>query len=118
MKTHLKCEKKAKGKESEKKKSSLIMDDIINDYNNIIKDDDMKNIFKWRTIEDSVICRGYNDFKPGKKLLSFDLDDTITTFGNKKSGKSKSPDKGKEEAIIFSFDINKIESKLDEYQKK
>ena len=117
MKTHSKYEKKAKGKESEKKKSSLIMDDIINDYNNIKKDDDMKNIFKWRTIEDSVICRGYNDFKPGKKLLSFDLDDTITTFGNKKSGKTKSPDKGKEEAIIFAFDINKIKSKLDEYQK-
>ena len=120
MKSHSKYMKKDNGNESQKKQSSSITDDIINDYKNIKKEDDKNNIFKWRIIEDTVLCKGYNDFKPGKKLLSFDLDDTITTFGKKKSGKSKSPDKDKDEegSYTFAFDINKIKSKLDEYQKK
>ena len=49
-------------------------------------------------------------------MLSFDLDDTLISFA--KSGKSKSPNKTKESSYIFTFDINKIKSKLDEYEKK
>ena len=118
MKSHSKHLKKNSGNESQKKQSSSITDEIINDYNNIKQEDDKNDIFKWRTIEDTVLCKAYNNFKPGKKLLSFDLDDTITSFEKKKSGKSKSPDKDKEMPYSFTFDINKVKSKLDEYQKK
>ena len=124
MKTHSKIEKgKMKESNAQKKQSSEIIDDIINDYNDMKEEEkDKNNIFKWRTLEDTVICNAYNNFKSGKKLLSFDLDDTIISFEKKKSKKSKSPDKKnnkeKEESCTFSFDIKKIKSKLEEYQKK
>ena len=110
-------------KESQNKKSSQIIDNIINDYNNIkgVNNDNI-DIFKWRTIDETVICKAYNEFKPGKKILSFDLDDTITSFSKTKAGKSKSPDKDKKkdknESYIFTFGLDKIKSKLDEFQKK
>ena len=110
-------------KESQNKKSSQIIDNIINDYNNIkgVNNDNI-DIFKWRTIDETVICKAYNEFKPGKKILSFDLDDTITSFAKTKAGKSKSPDKDKKkdknESYIFTFGLDKIKSKLDEFQKK
>ena len=120
MKTHSKGDKTNSDKDSLKKQSAQTIDNIINDYNNIKSEEDNNNIFNWRTLKDTVICRAYNKFKPGKKLLSFDLDDTIISFEKKKSGKGKSkgPDKEKESSYIFTFDINKIKSKLDEYQKK
>ena len=88
------------------------MGDIINDFNNVQKEEEI-NIFKWRTLENIVICNAYNDFKPGKKLLSFDLDDTLTKL-EKKKGKSKD----ESSPITFAFEINIIKSKLDKYQKK
>lgn len=113
MKAHSNKSKNQTSKLNDNKKSSEVFDDIINDYNNIQKkEDDKINIFKWRTLEDTVICNAYNDFKPGKKLLAFDLDDTLTTFGKKK-GKSKE----ESSSYTFAFDINKIRAKLDEYQK-
>ena len=118
MKSHPKLNKK---EEPEKKQSSLIINDIINDYSNVKNiPEDQKDIFKWRTLEDTVLCKAFNDFKPGKKLLAFDLDDTITVsfIEKKKTNKSKSPNKEKEVKYTFSYDINKIKSKLDEYQKK
>ena len=85
------------------------------------KKQDKNDIFKWRILEDTVLCKAYNEFKPGKKLLSFDLDDTLTVsfFEKKKTDKSKNDEKEekKEVKYTFSFDINKIKSKLDEYQK-
>ena len=121
MKTKSNQNKNNKIKESQNKQSSKIMDDITNDYNNIKDTNNNNDIFKWRTLEETVICKAYNDFKPGKKILSFDLDDTITSFEKKKSGKSKSPDKDKQKvkdnSYIYTFGINKIKSKLDEYQK-
>ena len=108
MKTHSNTSKDRKNKLDDKKQSSQIMEDIIDDYNKIEKEDDKINIFKWRTLEDTVICNAYNDFKPGKKLLAFDLDDTLTTF-EKKKGKSKD----ESSPYTFAFDIKKIKSKLD-----
>ena len=95
MKTHSKIEKgKMKESNAQKKQSSEIIDDIINDCGDMKEEEkDKNNIFKWRTLEDTVICNAYNNFKSGKKLLSFDLDDTIISFEKKKSRKSKSPDK-------------------------
>ena len=98
------------------KQFSQIIDDIKKDYNDIREEDN--NIFKWRTLEDTVICNAYNDFKVGRKLLSFDLDDTIIEFAKKKSGNSKSSNKNNEESLTFSFDINLIKYKLEEYQEK
>ena len=117
MKSH---PNRSKKEEPEKKQSSLVINDILNDYNNIKNNPkDKDNIFKWRTLEDTVLCKAYNDFKPGKKLLAFDLDDTITVsfIEKKKANKFKSPNKEKEGNYTFSFDIKKIKSKLDEYQK-
>ena len=111
-----------KKEEPKKKQSSPIIDDILNDYNNVQKSDNDNNIFKWRTLEDTVLCKAYNGFKAGNKLLAFDLDDTLieSFIEKKKSGKSKSPNKNKEKEgkYTFIFDINKIKAKLDEYQKK
>ena len=119
MKSHAKGAKNTiEDKESLKKQSSSVMNDIINDYNNIKDANINNNIFIWNTLEDTVICKAYNEFKPGKKLLSFDLDDTIISFEKKKSGKSKSPQKESEDSYIFSFGLNKIKEKLDDYQKK
>ena len=112
MKAHSNASKDQTNKLNDKKQSSQIMDDIISDYNNIQKGEEKKNIFKWTTLEDTVICNAYNNFKPGKKLLALDLDDTLTTFGKKK-GKSKDDSS----SYTFAFDIKKIRSKLDEYQK-
>ena len=122
MKAKSNQNKNNKIKESQNKQSSKIMDDITNDYNNIKDINNNNDIFKWRTLEETVICKAYNDFKPGKKILSFDLDDTITSFEKKKSGKSKSPDKDKQKvkdnSYIYTFGINKIKSKLDEFAKE
>ena len=111
--------KKAKEKDLEKKSetSSVIMENIMNDYNSAQnKKEEKTDIFKWQTLENTVLCKAFNNFIPGKKkLLSFDLDDTLITFG--KSGKSKSPNKTKETPYNFPFDLNKVKSKLDEYQK-
>ena len=82
------------------------------------------DIFKWRTLEDTVICKAYNEFKPGKKLLAFDLDDTLTVsvFEKKKSDKSETKNNEKEKEKVgkytFSFDLNKMKAKLEEYLKK
>ena len=116
MKKNSECDKNIK--DSLKKQSAQTMDDIINDYYNIKGEDCNANIFNWRTIDATVICKAYNNFKSGKKLLSFDLDDTITSFEKKKSGKSKPQDKEAEEPYRFTFDIKKIKLKLDEYKKK
>ena len=112
---------KIKEKALEKKDnvSSQIMQDIMKDYDNTEKNikSDKIDIFKWQTLENTVLCKAFNNYTPGKKkLLSFDLDDTLISFA--KSGKSKSPNKTKESSYIFTFDINKIKSKLDEYEKK
>ena len=121
MKRHSKMDKtKTKEKASEKKtESSQIIQDIIKDYDNIEKksQNDEKDIFKWQTLEKTVLCKAFNNYIPGKKkLLSFDLDDTLISFA--KSGKSKSPNKTKESpSYNFTFDINKVKSKFDEYQK-
>ena len=111
-------EKNKNQKELEKKnESSTIMEDIMKDYDSKSNQKDEKiDIFKWQTLENTVLCKAFNNYIPGKKkLLSFDLDDTLITFG--KSGKSKSPNKTKEAPYKFTFDLNKIKSKLDEYQK-
>ena len=122
MKKNSKMDKtKIKEKALEKKDnvSSQIMQDIMKDYDNTEKNikSDKIDIFKWQTLENTVLCKAFNNYTPGKKkLLSFDLDDTLISFA--KSGKSKSPNKTKESSYIFTFDINKIKSKLDEYEKK
>ena len=111
-------EKNKNQKELEKKnESSTIMEDIMKDYDSKSNQKDEKiDIFKWHTLENTVLCKAFNNYIPGKKkLLSFDLDDTLITFG--KSGKSKSPNKTKETPYKFTFDLNKVKSKLDEYQK-
>ena len=111
-------EKNKNQKELEKKnESSTIMEDIMKDYDSKSNQKDEKiDIFKWHTLENTVLCKAFNNYIPGKKkLLSFDLDDTLITFG--KSGKSKSPNKTKEAPYKFTFDLNKVKSKLDEYQK-
>ena len=121
MKNRSKLDKKTKKNNLEKKSetSSEIMADIMNDYNSLtIQSEDKKDkdIFKWQSLENSLIYKAFNNFIPGKKkLLALDLDDTLIT--NTKSGKSKSPNKSKENSYSFSFDLNKIKSKLDEYQK-
>ena len=111
-------EKNKNQKELEKKnESSTIMEDIMKDYDSKSNQKEEKiDIFKWHTLENTVLCKAFNNYIPGKKkLLSFDLDDTLITFG--KSGKSKSPNKTKEAPYKFTFDLNKVKSKLDEYQK-
>ena len=111
-------EKNKNQKELEKKnESSTIMEDIMKDYDSKSNQKEEKiDIFKWHTLENTVLCKAFNNYIPGKKkLLSFDLDDTLITFG--KSGKSKSPNKTKETPYKFTFDLNKVKSKLDEYQK-
>ena len=121
MKNRSNLNKKTKKINLEKKSetSSEIMADIMNDYNSLtIQSEDKKDkdIFKWQSLENSLIYKAFNNFIPGKKkLLALDLDDTLIT--NTKSGKSKSPNKSKENSYSFSFDLNKIKSKLDEYQK-
>ena len=121
MKKHSKMEKtNPKEKPLEKNsESSQIIQDIMNDYDNLEKksQSDKIDIFKWQTLENTVLCKAFNNYTPGKKkLLSFDLDDTLISFA--KSGKSKSPNKTKESpSYNFTFDINKVKSKLDEYQK-
>ena len=121
MKKHSKMEKNTKPKELEKKdnKSSEILSDIMKDYDSIPEKKEEKekiDIFKWQTLENTVLCKAFNNFLPGKKkLLSFDLDDTLITFT--KSAKSKSPNKTKDPPYKFTFDLNKVKSKLDEYQK-
>ena len=119
MKKHSKMEKNTKPKELEKKdnKSSEILSDIMKDYDSIPEKKEEKiDIFKWQTLENTVLCKAFNNFLPGKKkLLSFDLDDTLITFT--KSAKSKSPNKTKDPSYKFTFDLNKVKSKLDEYQK-
>ena len=119
MKKNSKCDKnEISDKDSLKKQSAQTIDDIFNDYNNKKVGESNNDIFNWRTIDDTVICRAFNGFKPGKKLLSFDLDDTIISFEKKKTGKSKGQDKESEDSYAFTFEIDKIKSKLDEYQKK
>ena len=120
MKKHSKMEKNTKPKDLEKKSdtSSEIMSNIMKDYDSVQdkKEEEKIDIFKWQTLENTVLCKAFNNFLPGKKkLLSFDLDDTLITFG--KSGKSKSPNKTKDTPYKFTFDLNKVKSKLDEYQK-
>ena len=120
MKKHSKMQKNTKPKDLEKKSdtSSEIMANIMKDYNSVPdkKEEDKIDIFKWQTLENTVLCKAFNNFLPGKKkLLSFDLDDTLITFG--KSGKSKSPNKTKDTPYKFTFYLNKVKSKLDEYQK-
>ena len=121
MKKHSKMEKtNQKEKPLEKNsESSQIIQDIMNDYDNLEKklQSDKIDIFKWQTLENTVLCKAFNNYTPGKKkLLSFDLDDTLISFA--KSGKSKSPNKTKESpSYNFTFDINKVKAKLDEYQK-
>jgi bifunctional polynucleotide phosphatase/kinase len=120
MKKHSKMQKNTKPKDLEKKSdtSSEIMSNIMKDYDSVQdkKEEEKIDIFKWQTLENTVLCKAFNNFLPGKKkLLSFDLDDTLITFG--KSGKSKSPNKTKDTPYKFTFDLNKVKSKLDEYQK-
>ena len=114
--------------------SSDILDEIFSDYDNKnSKTDndheskknnnskiDKKNIFEWQTLEDTVICRAYNNFAPGEKLLSFDFDDTLIIFEmtSKKKGKNKSPIKNSGNSYKFAFDIKKIIAKLEEYTSK
>ena len=95
MKTKSKSQKEKE--DPKKKQSSPIIDDILKDYNNVQKSDNDNNIFKWRTLEDTVLCKAYNEFKAGKKLLAFDLDDTLieSFIEKKKSEKAKSPNKKK-----------------------
>lgn len=115
MKVHSYCDKKES--EPEKKESSLVYDDIIKDYNNIKeKGKKDENIFNWRIIEETVLCKAYNNFIPGKKLLSFDLDDTLITADKKKSKESKK-DKDGDKSYSLVHDINIIISKLEEYKK-
>ena len=113
-------QKNTKPKDLEKKSdtSSEIMSNIMKDYDSVPdkKEEEKIDIFKWQTLENTVIFKAFNNFLPGKKkLLSFDLDDTLITFG--KSGKSKSPNKTKDTPYKFTFDLNKVKSKFDEYQK-
>ena len=120
MKKHSKMQKNTKPKDLEKKSdtSSEIMSNIMKDYDSVPdkKEEEKIDIFKWQTLENTVIFKAFNNFLPGKKkLLSFDLDDTLITFG--KSGKSKSPNKTKDTPYKFTFDLNKVKSKFDEYQK-
>ena len=116
--------------------SSDILNEILSDYNNLNKNTitenksgskknnnpktDKINIFEWQTLEDTVICKAYNNFTPGEKLLSFDLDDTLIIFEttSKKKGKNKSPNKSADNSYKFAFDIKKIIQKLEEYSLK
>ena len=120
MKKKSKMESKTeKEKDLEKKQESLqIMESIMNDYDAISNEDKKSDIYKWQILGETVICKAFNNFTGGKtKLLSFDLDDTLITFSKKKAGKSKSPDKSKDSSYNYSFDINKIKSKLESYIK-
>ena len=96
--------------------SNLLTKDILEDLDKSPQkkiDDDT-----WEKLNNSVLFKSFNNYKSGSKLLSFDLDDTIISFEKKKSGKSKSPQKESEDSYIFSFGLNKIKEKLDDYQKK
>ena len=119
MKNRSKIDKKTKKYKLDKKsETSLeIMENIMKDYNSISNQlEDKKDIFKWQSLDNSLIYKAFNNFIPGKKkLVAFDLDETLITFAKKE--KSKSPNKSKENSYVFSFDLNKIKSKLDEYQK-
>ena len=75
MKKHSKMEKKTKPKELEKKdnKSSEILSDIMKDYDSIPEKKEEKekiDIFKWQTLENTVLCKAFNNFLPDKKNYS------------------------------------------------
>ena len=62
-------EKNKNQKELEKKnESSTIMEDIMKDYDSKSNQKDEKiDIFKWHTLENTVLCKAFNNFIPGKK---------------------------------------------------
>ena len=75
-------------KKSSKKKSienikysNDITKKIMEDYS--IKKEDKNEKNNWEKV-DTIIIKSYNNFQPGKKLIAFDLDDTLI---NQKDGK-------------------------------
>ena len=73
MKKNSKMDKtKIKEKALEKKDnvSSQIMQDIMKDYDNTEKNikSDKIDIFKWQTLENTVLCKAFNNYTPGKKI--------------------------------------------------
>ena len=75
MKKNSKMDKtKIKEKALEKKDnvSSQIMQDIMKDYDNTEKNikSDKIDIFKWQTLENTVLCKAFNNYTPGKKNCS------------------------------------------------
>jgi hypothetical protein len=74
MKKHSKMEKtNPKEKPLEKNsESSQIIQDIMNDYDNLEKksQSDKIDIFKWQTLENTVLCKAFNNYTPGKKKIT------------------------------------------------
>jgi hypothetical protein len=48
------------------------MQDIMKDYDNTEKNikSDKIDIFKWQTLENTVLCKAFNNYTPGKKNYS------------------------------------------------
>ena len=71
MKKHSKMQKNTKPKDLEKKSdtSSEIMSNIMKDYDSVQdkKEGEKIDIFKWQTLENTVIFKAFNNFLPGKK---------------------------------------------------
>ena len=73
MKNRSKIDKKTKKYKLDKKsETSLeIMENIMKDYNSISNQlEDKKDIFKWQSLDNSLIYKAFNNFIPGKKNYS------------------------------------------------
>ena len=93
------------------KNSNEITEKIIEDYS--LKQEKKGNEEKWEKIE-TVIIKKYNNFKPGSKIISFDLDDTLITEKGKKFQYNENFPKD----YKTMYDEKKMNETLEEYSKK
>ena len=95
------------------KNSNEITEKIIEDYSLKQKQEKKENEEKWEKIE-TVIIKKYNNFKPGSKIISFDLDDTLIT----EKGKKFSYNENFPKDYKTMYDEKKMNETLEEYSKK
>lgn len=95
------------------KNSNEITEKIIEDYSLKQKQEKKENEEKWEKIE-TVIIKKYNNFKPGSKIISFDLDDTLIT----EKGKKFSYNENFPKDYKTIYDEKKMNETLEEYSKK
>ena len=93
------------------KNSNEKTEKIIEDYS--LKQEKKGNEEKWEKIE-TVIIKKYNNFKPGSKIISFDLDDTLITEKGKKFQYNENFPKD----YKTMYDEKKMNETLEEYSKK